>query len=138
MSVGKEKANNLKQNEEFYKKICIAYIDTVNLEFIVENPENNNSVIHGYFADDEIANRMKDRITYKNFKEWLNGDYYEYDTYEDFYEGYVKDEMIQDMEDIGLYDLDGNWDFYIEKEDLEFLGFKAEIEEQEDEEEDTL
>lgn len=122
--------------EDFYEKICRAYIDTANLEWVTTNPENNNSVVHGYFTDDNQANEYKDKVTPDNFKDIIAGDgtaetiegndYYEYDTWEDFYEEYVKDEIAYDINDIGVYSdgsTDGdNWDFYISEEDLTKLG----------------
>lgn len=130
--------------EDFYEKICRAYVDTANLEWVTTNPENNNSVVHGYFADDSTSAKWDygAKVTPKNFKdvayeghtdeEIENGDveWYDYDTWEDFYEDYVKDEIIYDMEDMGVYS-DGtsdymagvnHWDFYISEEDLTKLG----------------
>ena len=122
--------------EDFYEKICRAYVDTANLEWVTTNPENNNSVVHGYFVDDNQANEYKDKVTPDNFKDIIAGDgtaetiegndYYEYDTWEDFYEEYVKDEIAYDINDIGVYSdgsTDGDtWDFYISEEDLTKLG----------------
>ena len=130
--------------EDFYEKMCRAYVDTANLEWVTTNPENNNSVVHGYFADDSTSAKWDygAKVTPKNFKdvayeghtdeEIENGDveWYDYDTWEDFYEEYVKDEIIYDMEDMGVYS-DGtsdymagvnHWDFYISEEDLTKLG----------------
>ena len=119
-------------DEAFYEKICRAYIDTMNLEWVTTNPENNDSVVHGYFIDDEQANKFKNKVTPENFKDIIAGegtaktiednDYYEYETWEDFYEEYVKDEIAYDIQDIGVYDFNDNWDFYISEEDLTKLG----------------
>ena len=132
-------------DEAFYEKICRAYIDTVNLEWVTTNPENYDSVVHGYFPDDEEAKKWGygSKITPDNFKEFIsftddeieNDDYdramyYEYETWEDFYEDYVKDEIEYDINDIGVYsdgstDYDegiNHWDFYISEEDLTKLG----------------
>lgn len=122
--------------EDFYEKICRAYVDTANLEWVTTNPENNNSIVHGYFVDDNQANEYKNKVTPDNFKDIIAGDgtaetiegndYYEYDTWEDFYEEYVKDEIAYDINDIGVYSdgsTDGDtWDFYISEEDLTKLG----------------
>ena len=121
--------------EDFYEKICRAYVDTANLEWVTTNPENN-SIVHGYFVDDNQANEYKNKVTPDNFKDIIAGDgtaetiegndYYEYETWEDFYEEYVKDEIAYDINDIGVYSdgsTDGdNWDFYISEEDLTKLG----------------
>lgn len=123
-------------DEAFYEKICRAYIDTMNLEWVTTNPENNDSVVHGYFADDETASKWEygAKVTPENFKdiayegyteeEIENGkvDWYEYETWEDFYEDIVKSNIDYDINDIGVYSFDGNWDFYISEEDLTKLG----------------
>ena len=121
-------------DEAFYEKICRACVDTFNLEWVTTNPENNNSIVHGYFPDDETAstwgfgakvepNNFKDVVYDENASDTSNdNDWYEYDTWEDFYEGYIKDEIAYDINDIGLYGPNG-YDFYISKEDLEKLGF---------------
>lgn len=111
-------------DEAFYEKICRAYINSMNLEWVVVNPEND-SVAHGYFNDDTEAEKYNygADVTSENFKEVVNGeDFYDYDTWEDFYEDYVKENIQYDIPDIGLYGPDG-YDFYISKEDLEKLGF---------------
>ena len=129
-------------DEAFYEKICRAYVNTMNLEWVTTNPENNNSVVHGYFPDDETAQQWDfgNKVTPENFKDvaydgysqdeidnlvsTLTGEseWYEYDTWEDFYEDYIKDEIAYDITDIGLYG-PGGYDFYVSKEDLEKLGF---------------
>ena len=122
-------------DEAFYEKICRAYIDTVNLEWVTTNPENYDSIVHGYFAGDDVAEKYDygAKVTPDNFKEVVyedtdqespvDTDYYEYETWEDFYEGYVKDEIAYDMNDIGIYDsVNDTWDFYISEEDLTKLG----------------
>lgn len=123
-------------DEAFYEKICRAYINTMNLEWVTTNPENNDSVVHGYFANDSVAEKWEygAKVTPENFKDAVydgytqeevedqNIDCYEYDTWEDFYEEYVKDNIAYDIKDIGLYGPSG-YDFYISKEDLEKLGF---------------
>lgn len=108
-----------KLDEKFYERICRAYINTMNLEFVFVNPENNNSIAHGYFIDDETANKYGKIINSENYREYASADFneemiYEYDTWEDFYEQYVKDEIQHDLWDIGI---DGVLD-YLSKEDL--------------------
>ena len=131
-------------DEAFYEKICRAYIDTVNLEWVTTNPENYDSIVHGYFADDSEAEKWGygEGVSSDNFKEVAydgyseeeieNGDveWYEYETWEDFYNDYVKENIEYDINDIGVYsdgttDYDegiNHWDFYISEEDLTKLG----------------
>lgn len=137
-------------DESFYEKICRAYIDTMNLEWVATNPENNDSVVHGYFSNDDIAEKWNYgyKITPENFKDAAYDGYteedldnqvsklvddiewYEYDTWKDFYEDYIKNEIAYDINDIGVYS-DGttnyasginHWDFYISEDDLTKLG----------------
>ena len=123
-------------DEAFYEKICRAYIDTMNLEWVTTNPENNDSVVHGYFADDSEAEKWGygEGVSSDNFKEVAydgysdeeiengNVEWYEYETWEDFYNDYVKENIEYDINDIGVYDFNDNWDFYISEEDLTKLG----------------
>lgn len=123
-------------DEAFYEKICRAYINTMNLEWVTTNPENNDSVVHGYFANDDIAEKWEygAKVTPENFKDAVydgytqeevedqNIDCYEYDTWLDFYEDIVKSNINYDIDDIGVYDFNDNWDFYISEEDLTKLG----------------
>lgn len=123
-------------DEAFYEKICRAYIDTMNLEWVTTNPENYDSVVHGYFANDDVAEKWEygAKVTPENFKdaaydgytqeeaEELDVDWYEYDTWLDFYEDIVKSNIDYDIDDIGVYDFNDNWDFYISEEDLTKLG----------------
>lgn len=111
-------------DESFYEKICRAYIDTMNLEWVTTNPENFDSVVHGYFADDSEAEKWEygAKVTPENFKDVAqDAEYYEYETWEDFYEEVVKDNILYDIKDIGLYGMNDEWDFYISEEDLEKL-----------------
>lgn len=122
-------------DEAFYEKICRAYIDTMNLEWVTTNPENHDSVVHGYFANDDVAEKWEygAKVTPENFKDAVydgyteeevedqNIDCYEYDTWLDFYEEIVKNNILYDIRDIGLYGLNDEWDFYISEEDLEKL-----------------
>ena len=128
----------MNMDEQFYEKVCRAYIDSANLEWVAVNPENNDSIVHGYFADDETAEKWGygDKINSQNFKEVAYDGYeqediengrvniYEYETWEDFYEEYVKSEIEYDIQDIGIYS-DGTCDgefgeysFYLSKAEL--------------------
>lgn len=123
-------------DEAFYEKICRAYINTMNLEWVTTNPENNDSVVHGYFANDDVAEKWEygAKVTPENFKDAVydgytqeevedqNIDCYEYDTWLDFYEDIVRSNIDYDIDDIGVYDFNDNWDFYISEEDLTKLG----------------
>lgn len=117
-------------DEAFYEKICRAYIDTVNLEWVAED-KMNGTVVHGYFENDDYANKYKDKVNNDNFRDIYYGqytdeyieekepEYYSYQGWENFYYDYVEDEIKHDIEDIGVYSyIDDTWDFYISEEDL--------------------
>lgn len=127
--------------EDFYEKICRAYIDTLNLEWVAED-KMNGTVVHGFFEDDDYANKHKSEVNNDNFSDIYYGQYTEkeiedeepdygvYQGWENFYYDYVEDGIKEDMEDIGVYS-DGtsdymagvnHWDFYISEEDLIKLG----------------
>lgn len=99
-------------DEKLYKRICLGCIGDRNMEFAVENEENNGSIVHGYFKNWDIAKKygFGKNVTTKNFKlaiydgytneEVENGevDYYEYDTWEDFYDEFVAKRMFEDLQ----------------------------------------
>jgi len=67
----------------------------------------------------------KGKINIQNYKEYLDGNFevYEYKSYKDLYFSVIKDEIIYDIKDLGLFDMDGNWDFYITFEELKRIGY---------------
>jgi hypothetical protein len=122
-------------DESFYEKIDRAVINTLGLEFVFVNPENNNSIAHGYFIDDDTAYKVRNdgiEITPENYREYasetLEGtdEVYEYDTWEDFFYDYIKDQIINDLEDGVYYDASGNWDFEITPDELQKAGIDME------------
>ncbi len=125
--------------EDFYKKLCLACIETENKYLILE--ENNN--IHYLILTDEAkekTNNGKD-INIDNYKKYLDLDFENandqiYTSWKNLFDGHINDQIYYDIKDLGLYDEQGNWNFYIEKEDLKTLGY--ENLENEDEEEDCL
>lgn len=117
--------------EKFYKRICKNYIDTKDTELIFENKENNNAILHAYIDDEAIDLKYKGKININNFKEHLYDEesIYEYETYEDFYELYIKEEICCDIEDLGLFNSENDeWDFYISYNDMILLGMEKLIE----------
>lgn len=130
-----EEVNNKKANENLYEKICRAYINSLNLEFVFVN--DNGKIAHGYFADDNIATAVAKsgaNISSKNYKKYATpilgdnqtssdeAEVYEYDTWEQFFNDYVKDGIEEDLEDGAYIDEEGNWDFEISPEELESVG----------------
>lgn len=125
-----EKREIIDYKELFYKRICENYIKTMDTQVLFQNPQNNNSIIHAYIGDEAIDLKYKKKINLQNYKEYLNDEesVYEYDTYEDFYEAFVKDFILEDIRDLGLFNGEKNeWDFYISYNDMILLGMEDEI-----------
>ena len=120
-------SNDVDLPESFYEKVCRAYVDTMNLEWVAED-KMNGTVVHGYFEDDDYANKFKDKVNNDNFRDIYYGqytddyieaeepEYYSYQSWEDFYYSYVEDNIKYDVYDIGIED------FYVSLEDLDKLG----------------
>ena len=107
--------------ERDYEKICRAYADSRDLEFVTKNNENN-SVVHGYFKNYDIAEKYDygKNVTTKNLKtaiydgytenEIENVDFYEYDTWEDFYDEFVESKARDEILTCECWvDVDGSW-----------------------------
>lgn len=124
--------NSPAHKEEFYKRICQNYINTMCAELLLENKENNNSILHAHIEDDAIDLKNEGKININNVKEYLFDEesIYEYETYEEFYELYVKDSIYCDIRDLGLFNCGNDeWDFYISYNDMILLGMEKIIEE---------
>lgn len=116
--------------ELFYKRICERYIGTMDTQILLQNSQNNNSIIHAYIKDEAIDLKYEREINLQNYKEYIKDEesVYEYDTYEDFYEKFVKDYILEDIRDLGLFNGANNeWDFYISYNDMKLLGMENEI-----------
>jgi len=100
-------------------------------ELIFENKENNNSILHAYIEDEAIDLKHEGKININNVKEYLLDEesIYEYETYEDFYEQYVRDGIHADIRDLGLFNGENDkWDFYLSYNDMILLGMEKSIE----------
>lgn len=116
--------------ELFYKRICERYIGTMYTQILLQNFQNNNSIIHAYIKDEAIDLKYEREINLQNYKEYLKDEesVYEYNTYEDFYKEFVKDYILEDIRDLGLFNGENNeWDFYISYNDIKLLGMEDEI-----------
>lgn len=119
------------ESEEFYKRICHNYMNTVCSQILIENPIND-SVIHAYITDKAIEFKEEGKIRFDNFHDYLEDEesYYEYETYEDFYENIVKDCILEDIRDLGLFNGDNNeWNFYISYNDMILLKMGDQVDE---------
>lgn len=117
----KEKeTKNKAQNEELYKKLSEKYIQTVSKELLLEK---NNRILCVNIDDQYIGLKYKGKINSYNYTNYLDYDYsiIEYNSYEDYFNNSLKQSIVEDIEDLGLYDENGDWDFYITKEELIYL-----------------
>ena len=99
-------------------------------QVLFQNPQNNKSIVHAYIGDEDIDLKYEKKINPQNYKEYIEDEesVCEYDTYEDFYEAFVKDFILDDIWDLGLFNGKNNeWDFYISYNDMILLGMEDEI-----------
>lgn len=131
--------NELKE-EKFYERICRAYMERYakkNLDFVIKN-EENNSIVHGYFKNEKIAEKYGygKKVTTKNFKTAIYDgytqedienesiDFYEYDTWRDFYYEIIEDKFYNNLQDL-IWEFEEKYDssifdnFYICPKDME-------------------
>ena len=118
---------NKENNEDFFKIICKKYIDTMSKEMLLET--ENNKILHIFIEDEYIELKENGSINIQNYKDYLDGDFnvYEYDSYQELYKETIEDEILYDIEDLGLFDDNNKWDFYITFEELKRLeyGYKV-------------
>lgn len=118
----------IKENdEEFFKSICKKYIETMSKEMLLE--ADNKKILHIFIEDEYIELKEKGSINIQNYKDYLDGDFnvYEYDSYQELYKATIEDEILNDIEDLGLFDDNNQWNFYITFEELKRLeyGYKV-------------
>ncbi len=106
----------------FYKSICQKYVDTFSKEMLFEK---DNKIFHIFIDDDYIDLKEQGKITPNNYQEYLDGDYevYEYDYYKEFFDGTVRAEIVNDLNDLALFDEEDKWNFYITFEELKKIGY---------------
>lgn len=114
-------------DEKFYKRICKKYVETMSKEMLLEK---NNKVLHIFIEDEYIELKEKGKINIQNYKDYLDNNFevYEYESYKELYDYTIKDEIIYDIQDLGLIDYDGKWDFYITFEELKKMGYGYKVE----------
>ena len=95
---------NKENNEDFFKIICKKYIDTMSKEMLLET--ENNKILHIFIEDEYIELKENGSINIQNYKDYLDGDFnvYEYDSYQELYKATIEDEILYDIEDLGLFD----------------------------------
>lgn len=122
-----DKNNEL--NEEFYKNICNKYINTMSKEMLLEI---DNRIVHIFIEDEYINLKDNGVINTHNFRNYLDDNFeiYAYNSYQELCERLIKDEIFYDIKDLGLYDENNQWNFYINQEELEKLGYDFEEKEE--------
>lgn len=116
--------------EEFYKHICNKYIDTMSKEMLLEF---DNEILHIFIEDKYINLKENGVINTHNFMNYLDKDFdiYAYNSYQELCERVIKNEIFYDIKDLGLYDENNNYNFYISQENLQKLGYEFTKEEKE-------
>ena len=112
----------LDEDEQFCKNVCQKYIDTMSKEMLLEI---DNKILHIFIEDKYINLKEEGKINNQNYKEYLDEDFdvYEYDSYQELYNSVIKAEIAYDLNDLALFDENGNWDFYITFEELKKVGY---------------
>jgi len=117
-----ENKENISENEMFYKTICEKYVATMSKEMLLEI---NNEVLYIFIEDKYIELKDAGKINIDNYKNYLEQDYSEfhYKNYSDLFFQVIKDNIRYDLNDLGVFDLDDKWDFYLTFEELRKIGF---------------
>ena len=107
----------LDEDEQFCKSVCKKYVDTMSKEMLLEI---DNKILHIFIEDEYIKLKEEGKINNQNYKEYLDGNFnvYEYDSYQELYNSVIKVEIVYDLNDLELFDENGNWNFYITFEEF--------------------
>ena len=111
-------------SEEFYKKICNSYIETISDELLLEK---DNKILYIWIDDEYIPLKEGGKINNQNYTNYLYDDCIpiEFNSYQELYEKDLKYDIALDIENIGLYNDNNTWDFYLTKD--EFLCIKDDL-----------
>ena len=112
----------LDEDEQLCKNVYQKYIATMSKEMLLEI---DNKILHIFIEDKYINLKEEGKINNQNYKEYLDEDFdvYEYDSYQELYNSVIKAEIAYDLNDLALFDENGNWDFYITFEELKKVGY---------------
>ena len=116
-----QKNNDL--DNKFYESVCKEYVKTMSKEMLLE--DKKGKIFYIFIDDDYIKLKEKGKINLDNYKEYLDGNFEveEYNSYEEIYNTSIKDNIAYDLNDLALFDENGNWDFYITFEELKKIGY---------------
>ena len=112
----------LDEDEKFYKSVCEKYVNTMSKEMLIEV---DNKILHIYIEDEYIKLKNEGKININNYKDYLDGNFEieEYYYYQELYSSVIKDNIAYDLNDLELFDNEGNWNFYISFEELKKVGY---------------
>lgn len=112
--------NNLDMN--FYESVCKKYVETMSKEMLMEV---NNKILYIFIDDDYIKLKDAGKINSSNYQEYLDGNFEveEYDSYEEIYNTSIRDNIAYDLNDLELFNDNGDWVFYITFEELKKAGY---------------
>lgn len=113
---------NISENEMFYKTICEKYVGTMNKEMLLEI---NNEILYIFIEDKYIDLKDAGKINIDNYKNYLEEEYSEfhYKSYSDLFFQVIKDNIRYDLNDLGVFDLDDKWGFYLTFDEIRKIGF---------------
>lgn len=113
---------NIIENEMFYKTICEKYVGTMNKEMLLEI---NNEILYIFIEDKYIDLKDEGKINTDNYKQYLEEEFSEfhYKSYSDLFSQVIKDNIKYDLNDLGVFDLDDKWDFYLTFEEIRKIGY---------------
>lgn len=113
--------NNIIEDENFYKNICKKYINTMNIDRLLEGER----IIHFYVSGDYFSVKIDSDVTFDEIKHIRNKNYgiYDYSSYKDFFNAVIKKEIYVEIQNLGLFDLDGSWNFYLTFEELKKIEY---------------
>ena len=118
----KEIINILDEEEQFYKIICQKYIKTMEKEMLLEK---DDQILHIFIKDEYIYLKHDDKINNINYQNYLDNNFetYKYNSYQELYNFVIEDEIKHDIDDLGLFDENNKWNFYINFEELKKIGY---------------
>lgn len=113
--------NNIIEDENFYKNICKKYINTMNIDRLLEGKR----IIHFFINEDYVSFKVDSDVTFDEVKHIMNKNYgiYEYSSYKDLFDAVIKEEIYVEIQNLGLFDIDGSWNFYLTFEELKNIGY---------------
>ena len=118
----KEIINILDEEEQFYKIICQKYIKTMEKEMLLKK---DDQILHIFIKDEYIDLKHDGKINNENYQNYLDDNFeiYKYNSYQELYNFVIEDEIEHDIEDLGLFDENSKWNFYINFEELKKMGY---------------